>query len=81
MRQWYFSFCMGGCLVYTGIFRSVRVAVWCTLVFFTLYGWLSGLQWYFSFCKGDYLVYTDLFHCVWVAVWSAAADHTATHTQ
>jgi hypothetical protein len=104
MRHWYFSLCMGGCLVCTtswyiyfnfstcfgqlcahhqenllylydtGIFHSVWVAVWsalllgiftstsvhvsgncvpiirrtyciyATLVFFTLYGWLSGLQ-------------------------------------
>ena len=58
-----------------------------TLVFFTLYGWLSGLHysWYiyfnFSTCFGQlcahhqdnllYLCYTGIFHCVWVAVWSA----------
>jgi len=29
--------------VYSGIFRSVRVTIWSTLIFFTVYGWLCGL--------------------------------------
>ena len=51
-----------------------------TLVFFTLYGWLSGLYFNFSTCFGQlrahhqenllYLCDTGIFHSVWVAFWS-----------
>ena len=57
MRHWYFSLCMGGCLVcYIFISTSLHVSgsyvpiirrTYCictTLVFVTLYGWLSGQQ-------------------------------------
>ena len=68
VRHWYFSLCMGGCLVdwsgparctlllstlisislhvsgnYVPIIRRTY-CICATLVFFTLYGWLSGLQ-------------------------------------
>ena len=70
----------------TGIFHCVWVAAWtgncvsiirrtnciyATLVFFTLYGWLSGLA---TMCPHKenllYLCDTCVFHCVWVAAWT-----------
>jgi len=43
MRHWYFSFCMGGCLVC--FVPSIRrtYCIYAILVFFVLYGWLSDL--------------------------------------
>ena len=62
MRHWYFSLCMGGCLVCTilGIFIStslhvsanyvpiirITYCIYATLVFFTVYEWLFGLHYF-----------------------------------
>ena len=71
LRRWYFSFCMGGCLVcYVPIIRRTY-CVFATVVFFVLCGWLSGLLCYqlqqnlLCLCDGG------IFRSVWVAVWSA----------
>ena len=52
VRRWYFSPCMFGCLAFSTCFGQLcahhqETSLYVTLVFFTLYGWLSGLLYMF----------------------------------
>jgi len=70
MRHWYFSLCMGGCLV--------RTTSW--YIYFNLSTCFGQLCAHYQ-KNLLYLCDTGIFHCVWVTVWSTAANQTAIYTE